>query len=291
MQSSSRLARPPERAYGKFGFGLGAVPHHAWGPQRDAVHRVRGIFDRGIPPVWTYDNYKALVAVREMFQKIRCENAFDWFTVCRLFGMPSGKLAGRIQRMLRDGTEALRQGAITKLDTILDRLHDDAFGDILDAYLAATNSASPQFLEEPYGWVGLVWSSSRCDEVMIRSTAGRAHALTPDAAGRDPFGLLAAWNVSDAHLAREELGELFHHALELEPVRLRKFGSHLLDIKQDIETVLLRGNLLALSPWHEVKASRDEPQWFPPAATTSVEPISTDFASDVTEIFSAFRKR
>lgn len=290
MQSSSRLARPPERAYSKFGFGLGAVPLHAWGPQREAVHRVRGIFDRSIPPVWTYENYQALVAVREMFQKIRCENAFDWFTVCRLFGMPSGKLAGRIQKMLRDGTEDLRQGAITKLDAILDRLDGEAFGDILDAYLAATDPASPQFLEEPYGWVGLVWSSSRSDEVMIRSTAGRAHALTPDAAGRNPYGLLAAWNVSDAHRAREELGELFNHALELEPVRLRKFGSHLLEIKQDIETVLLRENLLALSPWHEVKASRYAQRWVEPSETVPSEPSSMDFASDVTKIFTAFRK-
>ncbi|MDW9668755.1 hypothetical protein GOB27_19445 [Sinorhizobium meliloti] len=289
MQSSSRLARPPERAYTKFGFGLGAVPHHAWGPRRDAVQRVRDIFDRSLPAVWSYENFHALGAVREMFQKIRCENAFDWFTICRLFGMPSGKLAGKIQKTLRDATEALRQGSAKELDGILDRLDRDAFGDMLDAYLTATHPASPQFLDEPYGWVGLVWSSSRSDEVLIRSTAGRAHALTPNAAGQDPSGLLAAWNVSDAHLAREELAELFHDSLELEPVRLRRHGSHLLEIKQEVEALLFRENLLALSPWHEIKVRRRERPNFLEAAIES-DPPSRAFADDVSEIFSAFNK-
>jgi hypothetical protein len=290
MQSSSRLARPPERAYIKFGFGLGAVPHHAWGPRRDAVQRVRDIFDRSLPAVWSYENFQALVAVREMFQKIRCENSLDWFTICRLFGMPSGKLAGRFQKMLRDVTEALRQGSIKELDVILDRLDRDAFGDMLDAYLGATHPVSPQFLDEPYGWVGVVWSSSRSNEVLIRSTAGRAHALTPDVAGHSPFGLLAAWNVSDAHLAREELGEMFNDAIELEPIRLRRHGSHLLEIKQDVEAVLFRENLLALSPWHEIKMRRHERPNFVEAAIES-DPTTRAFADDVSEMFSAFRRR
>ena len=305
MQSSTRLARPPERAYPRFGFGLGPVHDHAWASRRDAVTRVRDLFDRRTPAAWTYETFQALVAVRDLFGNIRCENAFDWFTTCRLFGMPSGKLAGRFQKSLKRATDALRQGSATEFDRILDQLGGNAFGDMLDAYEAATRPVAPEFHDEPYGWVGLVWSSSKRHEVFVRTTAGRAKELTPASDDHDPFGLLAAWNVADVHVAREGLGELFHDTLELEPLRLRSHGSHLLEMKQQVEALLAKEYVLKLSPWHRLGPDPALGPFASPYAPLleaeegvlgrDVDKPSNEvdaaFATEVNGIFSAFGRR
>ncbi len=292
MQSSSRLARPPERAYTRFGFGLGPVHNHAWTPRRDAVRRVRDLFDRSARPEWTYENFQALVAVKDLFNNIRCENTFDWFTTCRLFGTPSGKLAGRFQKGLKQATEALRRGDLGQLDSIFDGLGGNAFGDMLDAYDAATRPSSPAVFEDPYGWVGIVWSSASPGEVFVRTTAGRPGSLLPDAAGRNPFGLLAAWNVSDAHVAQEELAELFDDTLEVESISLRRHDSHLLQMKQQVEALLSRENIMALSPWHRIKAAAPASD-FADATPASASPsgFSEGLPREIGELFSAFGRR
>ncbi|MCQ1572735.1 hypothetical protein NFO65_18565 [Neorhizobium galegae] len=292
MQSSSRLARIPVGNFDKFGFGLGAVGVGTWDRRRDAVERAKAIFDRRAPALWSPELYQSLVTVREMFQKIRCENSVDWFTTCRLFGMPSGKLAGKFQKALRDAIEALRSRSEGEFDAIFDRLDRDAFGDILAAYISATDPTHPHFHRELYGWVGLAWSSSHVNEVMICTTAGRAQQmLAPKIEGQHPFGLLAAWNVCDAHLAREELAELFGDALGLEPVRVRSHDSHLLEIKQDVEAILLQENLLALSPWHEIKPQKRQTEWSPPIDTQEIGADPHGFSPEVSEIFASFNRR
>ncbi len=290
MQNSSRLARPPERSYTKFGFGLGAVPHQLWKPRRAAVQRVHDIFHQRTPSERTDENLQSFAAVEELFSKINRENSFDWFSVSRLFGTPSGKLAGSIQKLLMDAAEALRRGAFRDFENLLNKLDREPFGDMLDAYLTATRPLSPQSLDEPYGWVGLVWSSSSANEIWVSSTASRVHALLPKDRDGDPFGLLAAWNVSDAHLAHEQLCELFSADVKLSPLTVRPRTDHLLGIKHRVEAALSCESLLCPSPWHEIRyRHRAQPRVSAPA-TTQNDLSERDLIADVDAIFSAFRR-
>ncbi len=288
MHNKKRLARPPEN-YQKIGFGLSPIPDHYWEYRRDAVKRVQEIY-QDPTPVWTPEVFQSLVCVRDMFRKVSCENSNHWFTISRLLGLPSGRLAGRTEQMLRSATEALRLGEIVEFDRVLNLLDRQAFGDMLDAYLGATDPIAPRSHEEPCGWVALAWSSARRDELLIRTSTGKVSSLLPEPVDGQPYGLLAAWNVTDPHLAQAELGGMFHDLLKWEPVRLYTNIDHLIRIKLQVEAMLKRENIMLLSPWHRIERQRKK-------RPVSVEATPSDGTDDhalppeIAAAFAAFGRR
>jgi hypothetical protein len=285
---STRIAQPPARRYEKFGFGLGGIASRSWEERRRSVQLLREIYDRQAAPSWTDEQAKAVSTVRGMFWNIRSENSYDWFTLSRFFGLPSGKVAGKTQKKLREAAEWLSRGDQGEFEAALDELEEFAFGEMLDAYLAATRPRSPEFHAEPHGWVALIWTSSSRDETKVVASAGRPQTLLPKNENCDPYGLLAAWNVSDAHHAREELGAMFHDFLEIEALPIPRGTARLLEIKHSIEAMLYREDLLVLSPWH----ARDTgPETAVPApAPEQLDDNGRVFAASVSDVFSAFRR-
>lgn len=226
----------PQEVHEKWGFGMAPPKSSTQVTRLRAAKSVLSQIDSGPCASASESQVLHFSEVKGLFNRVRRQDQWDWFTVAGQLGYPSTRISGviadeldRVRRGLRDRDDGITNEAIGRLRRLPTQR-------CLAVFLGRL-----KILDEPgAGWVYILSTRELPDLLKIgmtaRSVEQRAKEINAATGVALPFGVRQCWRVSDPTAAEK----LVHDHLADSRVRADRefFRMDYLDARRRIQQLL-----------------------------------------------------